>query len=91
LKEATTKQSVYLEDFNRIKCSYREMNGSLYVYLRKKKGFVTFEMNEIPEVIEKLAKIWVVTGGGSELLHGVAEKITAFSIQYKKRRHAKPE
>jgi hypothetical protein len=91
LEEATAKELVYLEDFNRIKCNYREINDGLYVYLRKKKGFVTFEMKEIPEVIEKLAKMWAVTGGGSELLHNVAEKTTALSIQYKKRKHAKPE
>jgi hypothetical protein len=91
LDEAPEGQLVYLEDLNRIKCNYRQINGDLYVYLRKRNGFLIFEMREIPDVIQKLSKMWSVTGGGTECLHDIADKSSALSLQYKKRKPSNDE
>jgi hypothetical protein len=91
LDEAPEGQLVYLEDLNRIKCNYRQINDDLYVYLRKRNGFLIFEMREIPDVIQKLSKMWSVTGGGTECLHDIADKSSALSLQYKKRKPSNDE
>jgi hypothetical protein len=62
----------YLEEFHRIKCYYRTVGDGKLMFLKKKRGCVSFDMEEVPEVIERMTKLWTVTGGNPDALLSIA-------------------
>jgi hypothetical protein len=73
LKSASGVRKDYLEDYNRIKSHYKKCGTDKMVFLRKKKGSVNFNMKEVPEVIERLTRLWLMTGGDDNILHRIAQ------------------
>ena len=65
---ATGDQLDELKEFNRVKCYYKDVGDERMVIMRKKRGYITFGMEEAPEVVQKVAKLWIANGGSASLL-----------------------
>ena len=68
LAVATGDQLDELKEFNRVKCYYKDVGDERMVIMRKKRGYITFGMEEAPEVVQKVAKLWIANGGSASLL-----------------------
>jgi hypothetical protein len=84
LKSATGAHKDYLENYNRIKSHYKKCGADKMVFLRKKKGSVNFNMKEVPEVIERLTRLWLMTGGDDCILHRIAQ------VGHERKAHSQP-
>jgi hypothetical protein len=65
-----------MQDFARIKCYYKDSGDRRVVTLKRKKDSFTVDMKSTPEVVSKLAKLWVSTGQELGVLVQAMEKIT---------------